>query len=72
MKYLIVDRFEGEYTICEDKDKKMFALERNETPEGTKEGDVLAITNEGELYIDKVETEKRRNAVIKKQNSLFK
>lgn len=72
MKYLVIDRFEGQYTICEDKDKKMFALEKTETPDGAKEGDVLVITDDGTLYIDKAETEKRRNAMIKKQNSIFK
>ena len=72
MKYFVIDRFEGQYTICEDKDRKMFAFEKSETPEGAKEGDVLAVTDEGELCIDKVETEKRRNAIIKKQNDIFR
>ena len=36
MKYLAVDRLEGNYVICEDADKKMFAFVLNEAPIGVK------------------------------------
>ena len=40
MKKLAIDRFEGTYAICEDQEKRMFAIALNELPEGAKEGDV--------------------------------
>ena len=34
MRILVIDRFEGTYAICEDKDQKFFAIETNELPAG--------------------------------------
>jgi hypothetical protein len=72
MQYLTVDRFEGTYVICEDKDKKLFAIERTEAPEGLKEGDVLRIGDDGTLTVDKEEANRRRAAVRKKQSAAFR
>ena len=52
MKQLSIDRFEGKFAICEDSEEKFYAIETSELPEGAKEGDVLRITDEGELLID--------------------
>ena len=38
MKTLIIDRFEGTFAICEDKDQKMFGIEVMRLPRGVKEG----------------------------------
>ena len=35
---IVIDRFEGTYAICEDKDQKFFAIEIAELPQGAKEG----------------------------------
>ena len=40
-------------------------------PEGAKEGDVLRITDEGELLIDEGETRARRERIAAKQRSAF-
>lgn len=72
MRYFIIDRFEGEYAICEDKDRKMFAIEKKEISKEAKEGDVLIITDEGEISVDKEKTEQRKKLIAKKQNSLWK
>lgn len=66
MQYLTVDRLEGTYVICADKEKKLFAIERNEAPENLKEGDVLRIDDDGTLSFDREETERRRNPQRKK------
>lgn len=71
MKKLAIDRFEGTYAICEDQEKKMFAISLNELPEGAKEGDVLQISDEGELSIDQDETQRRRKKIAGLQNKLF-
>ena len=38
MRKLIIDRFEGTYAICEDQEKKMFAISLNELPQGRSRG----------------------------------
>ena len=47
MKQLVIDRLEGKYAICTDKDQKFFAIELPELPAGAKAGSVLTITDEG-------------------------
>ena len=47
MKQITIDRFDGIYAICEDKDKAFFAIETSELPQGAKAGDVLKITDDG-------------------------
>lgn len=72
MKNLVVDRFEGNYAICEDAEKKLFAIDQSELPQGTKEGDVLAISDEGTLTFDRALTEQRRKRILGKQKDLWK
>ena len=69
---LIIDRFESKYAICEGDDLKMFAIPRDEVPDGAKEGDCLVITEAGELIIDVAETEARRKKNAELQKKLFK
>ena len=71
MKRITIDRFDGIYAICEDKDKAFFALELSELPKGAKSGDVLLITDEGTLEIDVEETERRRQRVLEKQKKVL-
>lgn len=72
MKSLTIDRFEGTYAICEDKEKKMFAIEKSELPDKAGEGDVLSISNEGVITVDKEETKRRREKIARMQNKLFR
>ena len=71
MKQLIIDRFEGKYAICEDKDQKYYAIEVQELPQGAKAGCVLQITDEGELVLDEEETQRRRQRILDKQRKAF-
>ncbi|MGN0479256.1 MAG: DUF3006 domain-containing protein [Hominenteromicrobium sp.] len=71
MKRMIIDRFDGIYAICEDKDKAFFAIEIGELPKGAKAGDVLLITDEGLLQIDTEETERRRQRIMEKQKKVL-
>lgn len=72
MRKLIIDRFEGTYAICEDQEKKMFAISLNELPQGAKPGDVLQISGAGELSVDQEETQRRRKKMAGLQNKLFR
>ena len=71
MKQLIIDRFEGKFAICEDKEQKYFAIEVEELPQGAAEGSVLEITNEGELQLNQDETQARRERIAAKQRKVF-
>lgn len=71
MKRITIDRFDGIYAICEDKDKAFFAIELSDLPKGAKSGDVLLITDEGTLEIDVEETERRRQRVLEKQKKVL-
>ncbi len=71
MKQLIIDRFEGKFAICEDKEQRYFAIETAELPEGAKEGCVLDITDEGELQLNQEQTQERRQQILDKQRRAF-
>lgn len=71
MRELIIDRMEGNFYICEDNEKKMFAIDKSEMPNGAKTGDVVVITDEGEISIDEEKTRARRKSIGKLQNSVF-
>lgn len=71
MKQLSIDRFEGKFAICEDAEEKYFAIETAELPEGAREGDVLKITDDGELVLDEEETRARRERITAKQRKIF-
>lgn len=58
MKY-IIDRFENEFAICEDENKKMIEIKKEDLPLNAKEGDVLNLTD-GTFSIDSEETKKIR------------
>lgn len=53
MRKLSIDRFEGQYALCEDNEGKMFAIEINELPEGARPSDILIISDDGVLSVDK-------------------
>lgn len=71
MKKMIVDRFEGIYAVCEDKDKAFFAIEIAELPKGVQAGDVLVIEDDGTLKVDAEETQRRRARISDKQKRLL-
>ncbi|NLM62470.1 MAG: DUF3006 domain-containing protein [Clostridiales bacterium] len=67
---LIIDRFEGEYAVCEDNERKMHNIERSKLPPNAREGDVLLL--KGDRYvIDRQETEKRKLRLKKLMDSLW-
>lgn len=58
----VIDRFEGEYAVCEKDDRTMIKLKKSEIPFSAKEGDVLII-EVGNIILDKEETEKRKREI---------
>ena len=71
MKKLVIDRFDGIYAICEDKDKAFIAIELSELPANVRAGDVLVISDDGTLSVDQEETERRRSRILEKQRKLL-
>jgi len=66
----IIDRYEGEYVILEDEDKKIMRVRREELPPQAKEGD--CIVNTGTRYeLDEKATKDRRVRIQSLLDDLF-
>ena len=61
----IIDRFEGDYALCEVESGTVLNVPRNALPENAREGDVISV------FIDSGETENRKSNVNKLMNDLF-
>lgn len=68
---LVIDRFEGEYALCESEGQEYFAIETSRLPLGAKAGCVLVLSERGELSLDMEETERRRQRIAEKQRRAF-
>lgn len=66
---LILEKFEGDTAIIENGDGRL-EVERKLVSADAREGDVLKLEN-GRYFPDKEETVKRREKIIKLQNSLW-
>lgn len=60
---VIIDRFEGDYAICEKEDQTMIDLERKKIPKNTKSGDALRVNEDGSISLDEKETDKRKKRI---------
>jgi hypothetical protein len=73
MKKVIIDRFEGDFAVCEDEDRRMINIEKSRLPEDAKEGTVLIIMGdkEDDIKVDYAETEARKSRIKRMMDSLF-
>jgi Protein of unknown function (DUF3006). len=71
MKHLTIDRMDGIYAICEDKDRKMFAIPKSDLPAAVREGDKLDIDDEGNVSVNGKATSAARAETRRKEDSLF-
>lgn len=62
MKRAIIDRFEGEFAVCELEDESFMDIERHLLPKGAKEGDTIVICDDC-IEIDVEATNRRRQAM---------
>lgn len=69
MKY-IVDRFEGDFVLCETENNEFITVERSLLPQHVKEGDVLLQAG-NEFVIDLQETQKRKEHIKKLADELW-
>jgi hypothetical protein len=71
MKKLTIDRFEGNYAVCEQEDKTTINIPKYKLPLECKEGDTLYQDSEG-MYRKDIETTKsREKRIYDKINRLF-
>ena len=59
-----IDRFEGEFAVCEKENRQMINIEKSKLPEMAKEGDILNIKNDI-IAIDFEATKKRAKEIEK-------
>ena len=59
---VVIDRFEGDYAVCEKEDRTMMDVLRSSIPAQSKEGDVLNM-EDGVITIDTEETDRRRKMI---------
>lgn len=67
---IIIDRFEGEYAVCENESEEMIKIDKNKLPAGASEGDVLILEREN-ITLDKNETQKRKEKIEKLMEELW-
>lgn len=71
MRKLTIDRFEGNYAVCEIEDKSMENIPKYKLPLGCKEGDCLIQDSEGMYQKDSGFTVSRENRIQEKISRLF-
>ncbi|WP_312641583.1 DUF3006 domain-containing protein [Hydrogenoanaerobacterium sp.] len=71
MIHLSIDRFEGDYAVCENSGGEMSDILISLLPQGVKEGDIIVLHSDGHFELDTEETERRRKEMIELQNKLF-
>jgi hypothetical protein len=59
---VVIDRFEGDYAVCEKENREMIDIKRELIPKEAKESDVLHIQDD-KIVIDVNETEKRKKEI---------
>jgi hypothetical protein len=59
---LIIDRFEGDFALCEKQDRSTFLIRRTELPTEAREGDVI-IRSDERYVVDRKATELRKTQV---------
>ena len=67
---MIIDRFEGEFAVCELDSGEMMNVLKNLLPKGAKENSVIKEKN-GIYYLDLEEEEKRKERIRKLEDCLF-
>lgn len=71
MNKLIIDRFEGNYAVCEQEDKSFVNIPKYKLPLDCKEGDCLFRDADGMYRKDNDNTKSREKRIYDKINRLF-
>jgi hypothetical protein len=68
---VVIDRFEGEYAVCERDDRTMMNIPRKGLPTGVKEGDALVIDGDT-VAVDRRKTRLNKQDARKLMDELWK
>lgn len=71
MQKLIIDRFVGDYAVCEKEDGTMIDIERYLIPINAVEGSCLIINNDNTISIDEETCKLRKENIKKLMDDLF-
>ena len=69
--YISVDRIADGIAVCEKEDMTTVGIPLSELPDGTKEGSVLLLKDDGSYSIDINEESKRKKRILDLQSMLF-
>lgn len=72
MDYLIIDRFEGEYAVCEKSDGTMTKIAKVCLPKNAESGDAIIKESDFDYVIDNSMTAERKQKINDLQNKLFR
>lgn len=67
-----IDRFEGNFAVCEDDSCACININIDKLPKDAKEGDMIVVYDNGKITIDKELTAARREQIRKLEDKLFK
>lgn len=68
---VVIDRFEGDFAVCEKPDRTMIKILTSTLPVRAKEGDVLIIDGDS-IEVDTAETSKRKKQAENMIKDLWK
>lgn len=68
---MIIDRFEGDYAVIEDKEEGMMNIPREKLPVNAKEGSVLIKVGDG-YEVDEEATQSRKASIKNRFDALRK
>lgn len=67
---VIIDRFEGDFAVCEKPNREMMDIHKEKLPPDVKEGDVLIISD-GQITIDPEKRKAREERIQNLMNDLW-
>ncbi|MDR2654695.1 MAG: DUF3006 domain-containing protein [Oscillospiraceae bacterium] len=67
-----IDRFEGDWAVCEDENRKKIDLPRSMFPPEARETDCFTLDEQNRVVLDPFETERRKARSMRLQKLLFK
>jgi hypothetical protein len=68
---VVIDRFEGNFAVCEKEDRTMLNISKDKIPTNAKEGDILIIEGDN-IRIDTGGTAKRKRVINDMMTDLWK
>jgi hypothetical protein len=68
---LVIDRFEGDFAVCEDENLQTVHIRKSELPSGAAEGDCLRADPQKGYILDTDETARRKARILRKMDHLF-